>query len=53
MSDEENRVLIGRVGERIFIEHTRSGARIELTPRMARSVVEALIELADEIGGGG
>jgi hypothetical protein len=42
MSDERDLIVIGRSGNVVFIENHRTGARIELTDRMARAVRLAL-----------
>lgn len=52
MSDERDRVLIGGVRGVVFLEHTRSGARIELKPRTALAVAEALQHFAHELSTG-
>jgi hypothetical protein len=49
VSDERDRVLIGGVRGVVFVEHTRSGARIELKPRTAIAVAEALQHFAREL----
>lgn len=51
MSDERDRVLIGRTGDRVFVEHTRTGARLDLSVRMARAVLEALAQFTDDAPG--
>jgi hypothetical protein len=42
MNDERDLIVIGRSGNVVFIENHRTGARIELTNRMARAVRLAL-----------